>query len=125
MSESEYEINYNQPEQSGYEQTAEERGGSGYQGNGYGGTSNLMPPGYGGSPHFYGEDASSGLGGGDNPWSSQQIENPYTENVYEVNWFDTPYQETFANTNPQGTGYQISGDSQFNLPDDDQQQLEL
>lgn len=120
MFESEYRIGCNQPEQNSYEQTAE-----GYGGNGYGETPNFVAPGYGANPNFYGEGASSGLGAGDNPWNSQQIENPYTENVYELNWFDTPYQETFANANPQGMGYQRPGYSQSNVLDDDQQQLEL
>jgi len=97
-----------------------------YSNNGYGGSgysSNYNEaPGYAANPNFYGENASSSLGGSQNPWSSQQIENPFTENVYAVNHFDTAYTESLANSNPQR---EIRSNHHQVVQLDDDQQLEL
>jgi hypothetical protein len=84
-------------------------------------------PGYSAVPNFYGEASSAALGGGTNAWNGQRIENPFQENVFEVNPFDTAYTETLASANP--TAPQASPGYSAYTPsfgsDDDQYQLEL
>lgn len=119
INESENQSGYVQPDspESGYASL-------GYVSSGYASPS-LSSTGYSDSPNFYGEAASEALGAGHNPWNSQKIENPWTENVYEVNVFDTPYTETLSNSNPHGAGYSNSAYSPSWQQDDKQSQLEL
>ena len=48
----------------------------------------------------------------ENPWQSSQgnIDNPYVENVFQANYFDNTYSETFSNPDPQNeqnSGWEI------------------
>jgi hypothetical protein len=58
---------------------------------------------YGGSVLDGSDSTESGAYGTD------QFQDGYSENPYEVNVFDTPYSESASNPNPQGGGY---GDAQ-------------
>jgi len=105
--------------ESGYGGTAGFGALPGYQGNGYA-SSKLESPGYAANPNYYGESEAAALGALNNPLVTERIENPYSENVFEFNPFDTAYTETLSNSNPQGSGYGHSSRT-----DEDQPQLEL
>ena len=59
------------------------------------------------------EEQQNFWGNGDqNPWITSQsmIDNSYMENIWETNFFDNPYTETFTNPNPeneQDSGWEI------------------
>jgi len=88
-------------------------GDSGYGSNGYGFGSGYEPNGLGAS-------AAQPLGSGDNALQRDLFSDGYQENVYAVNFADTPYTETAAS--PDGGGTSYSAYSPLDYADD---QLEL
>ncbi|MBD2694167.1 hypothetical protein [Anabaena catenula] len=40
-----------------------------------------------------------------NPWTTDRFEDGYQENIFEINFGDTPYTESAANPNPKLPGY--------------------
>lgn len=73
--------------------------GSGYQSEGYG-------------------VKQSRSGDSNNPWQADQFRDGYQENIFEINFGDTPYTESAANPNPQLPGY----DSGFGYKSKESQQ---
>jgi len=47
-------------------------------------------------------------GAGNTPWQPDQFQDGYQENIYAVNFGDTPYTETANHPNPQLGGYRHS-----------------
>ena len=82
----------------------------GYGDSGYGSSDKDKNP-YGSSESAYGSSSYGGsvLDGGDSAesgaYGTDQFQDGYSENPYEVNVFDTPYSESATNPNPQGAGY--------------------
>ena len=67
---------------------------------GYGNSSysNELDLGY--EPDGYGSAAASAYGAGDTTKARDIFSDGYSENVFEVNFFDTLYTETVSNPNP-------------------------
>lgn len=77
--------------------------------NGYGGDS-----GYGGNSEL--TQQQNAWGAKETAFNTDSITNPYVENLYEVNFFDNAYTETFSNPNPtHGYNNHKSSSSGFEL----------
>lgn len=50
-------------------------------------------------------NANAAWGAGNTAWQTDQFQDGYQENIYAVNFGDTPYTETADNPNPQSNGY--------------------
>lgn len=75
---------------------------SGYLSNGYSFDSDRQD--------FHTDQAKSNedaLGAGNTVWRTDQVSDGYRENVFEVNFADTPYTESLNNPNPQTEGYAV------------------
>jgi hypothetical protein len=70
-----------------------EQAQSGYATNGYSQSN------YGYEAEGYSEQPQ--LGAGDSSWQVDHVSDGYRENVFEVNFTDTPYTESLNNPNPQ------------------------
>jgi hypothetical protein len=65
--------------------------------------------GYSQGSHGYKSDGygeQTGLGAGNNPWQMDHVSDGYRENVFEVNFTDSPYTESFNDPNPRIGGFE-------------------
>lgn len=53
---------------------------------------------HGSGLNAYGDEKSEVLGAGDTVWQPDRLANGYQENVHSSNFFDSPYTETYANS---------------------------
>jgi hypothetical protein len=58
---------------------------------------------YGYESGSYGEQTS--LGAGNRPWQTDHVSDGYRENVFEVNFTDSPYTESLNDPNPRIGGF--------------------
>ena len=95
-----------------------EQAQSSYAANGYGQSD------YGYEAEGYGGQTE--LGAGEGSWQVDHVSDGYRENVFEVNFTDTPYTESLNNPNPQSDRYKtIPYVAQSENSDSTDRELEL